>query len=393
MSRRLVMAGAAVLLCVLPFYLGAFWLQVGLFSMAAALGAVGLTLLTGTAGQLSLGHAFFLAVGAYGYVWLAGDPGPGLPPLLALVLAVCLSGLVGGLFSPVAGRVRGVYLGVATLALVFLGHHVMLNADSITGGFNGRSVPPMSLGGFTFTASDPQLTVLGVPFGAEERLWYLALILLAVGWFAARNLLNGRPGLALTALRDSETAAAVMGVPVARRRSAAFVVSSMYAGLAGVLLALVFRRIVPDYFGLALSIDYLAMIVIGGLGSVAGAAAGAVFVTALPLLMARYADQLPLVAAPGAAGHAVGPTEASRYLYGAAIVLVLLFAPDGLSGVARRAGAAVRRRRTAPPRTASADVASPASASPASESPASASPAASTPAASASDQRPKERTS
>ncbi|MFE9993182.1 branched-chain amino acid ABC transporter permease [Streptomyces avermitilis] len=382
------MACAAVLLCVLPFYLGAFWLQVGLFSMAAALGAVGLTLLTGTAGQLSLGHAFFLAVGAYGYVWLAGDPGPGLPPLLALVLAVCLSGLVGGLFSPVAGRVRGVYLGVATLALVFLGHHVMLNADSITGGFNGRSVPPMSLGGFTFTASDPQLTVLGVPFGAEERLWYLALILLAVGWFAARNLLNGRPGLALTALRDSETAAAVMGVPVARRRSAAFVVSSMYAGLAGVLLALVFRRIVPDYFGLALSIDYLAMIVIGGLGSVAGAAAGAVFVTALPLLMARYADQLPLVAAPGAAGHAVGPTEASRYLYGAAIVLVLLFAPDGLSGVARRVGAAVRRRRTAPPRTASADAASPASASPAS-----ASPAVSTPAASASDQRPKERTS
>ncbi|MET7849237.1 branched-chain amino acid ABC transporter permease [Streptomyces avermitilis] len=377
------MAGAAVLLCVLPFYLGAFWLQVGLFSMAAALGAVGLTLLTGTAGQLSLGHAFFLAVGAYGYVWLAGDPGPGLPPLLALVLAVCLSGLVGGLFSPVAGRVRGVYLGVATLALVFLGHHVMLNADSITGGFNGRSVPPMSLGGFTFTATDPQLTVLGVPFGAEERLWYLALILLAAGWFAARNLLNGRPGLALTALRDSETAAAVMGVPVARRRSAAFVVSSMYAGLAGVLLALVFRRIVPDYFGLALSIDYLAMIVIGGLGSVAGAAAGAVFVTALPLLMARYADQLPLVAAPGAAGHAVGPTEASRYLYGAAIVLVLLFAPDGLSGVARRAGAAVRRRRTAPPHTASADAASSASASP----------AASTPAASASDQRPKERTS
>ncbi|MET8022974.1 branched-chain amino acid ABC transporter permease [Streptomyces avermitilis] len=377
------MAGAAVLLCVLPFYLGAFWLQVGLFSMAAALGAVGLTLLTGTAGQLSLGHAFFLAVGAYGYVWLAGDPGPGLPPLLALVLAVCLSGLVGGLFSPVAGRVRGVYLGVATLALVFLGHHVMLNADSITGGFNGRSVPPMSLGGFTFTATDPQLTVLGVPFGAEERLWYLALILLAAGWFAARNLLNGRPGLALTALRDSETAAAVMGVPVARRRSAAFVVSSMYAGLAGVLLALVFRRIVPDYFGLALSIDYLAMIVIGGLGSVAGAAAGAVFVTALPLLMARYADQLPLVAAPGAAGHAVGPTEASRYLYGAAIVLVLLFAPDGLSGVARRAGAAVRRRRTTPPHTASADAASSASASP----------AASTPAASASDQRPKERTS
>lgn len=387
MSRRALAAGAAVLLlCVLPFYLDAFWLQVGLFSMAAALGAVGLTLLTGTAGQLSLGHAFFLAVGAYGYVWLAGEPGPGLPPLLALVLAVCLSGAVGGLFSPVAGRVRGVYLGVATLALVFLGHHVMLNADSLTGGFNGRSVPPLSVGGFTFTATDPQLTLLGIPFGAEERLWYLALALLGLGWFAARNLLNGRPGQALTALRDSETAAAVLGVPVARRRSAAFVVSSMYAGLAGVLLALVFRRIVPDYFGLALSIDYLAMIVIGGLGSVAGAAAGAVFVTALPLLMARYADQLPLVAAPGAPGHAVGPTEASRYLYGAAVVLVLLFAPDGLGGLARRAGALVRRRRTGPPASPSDAAARPGSADPSS-------PASSPGAASAPDQRPKERTS
>lgn len=110
----------------------------------------------------------------------------------------------------------------------------------------------------------------------------------------------------------------------------------MYAGLAGVLLALAFRRVVPDYFGLALSVDYLAMIVIGGLGSVAGAAAGAVFVTALPLLMTRYADQLPLVTAPGAGDGGVGPTEAARYLYGAAIVLVLLYTPDGLRGFTRR---------------------------------------------------------
>ncbi|GGL63156.1 branched-chain amino acid ABC transporter permease [Streptomyces fumigatiscleroticus] len=344
-------AGALVLtllLCALPFYLDAFWLRIGLFSMAAAIGAVGLGLLSGTAGQLSLGHAFFLAVGAYGYVWLAGEPGPGLPPALALVLAVLLAGAAGGLFSPVAGRVRGIYLGVATLALVFLGHHVLLTADSVTGGFNGRSVPPLELGGFAFTDGDPELTVLGVPFGAEERLWYLGLLLSALTWFTARGLLRGRPGRALTALRDSETAASVMGVHVARHRSAAFVVSSMYAGLAGVLLALAFRRVVPDYFGLALSVDYLAMIVIGGLGSVAGATAGAVFVTALPLLMTRYADQLPLVAAPGSAEGSIGPTEAARYLYGAAIVVVLLYAPDGLHGLARRTRARLRRGRSAP---------------------------------------------
>ncbi|MFF8583930.1 branched-chain amino acid ABC transporter permease [Streptomyces althioticus] len=343
--RRATLLTVAVLLCLPPFYLDAFWLRIGLFSMAAAIGAVGLALLSGTAGQLSLGHAFFLAVGAYGYTWLAGDPGPGLPTALAVPLAVLMAGLAGGLFSPVAGRVKGIYLGIATLALVFLGHHVLLTAESVTGGFNGRSVPPLSLGGFTFDA-DGELAVLGVPFGAEERLWFLGLALFALTWFTARGLLRSRPGRALAALRDSETAAAVMGVDVARHRSAAFVVSSMYAGLAGVLLALAFRRVVPDYFGLVLSVDYLAMIVIGGLGSVAGATAGAVFVTALPLLMTRYADQLPLVAAPGSAEGAVGPTEAARYLYGAAIVLVLLYAPDGLHGLARRARDRLRRRRT-----------------------------------------------
>lgn len=360
--RRAALLLIAVVLCLPPFYLDAFWLRIGLFSLAAAIGATGLALLSGTAGQLSLGHAFFLAVGAYGYAWLAGEPGPGLPPALAALLAVLLAGAAGGLFSPVAARVKGIYLGIATLALVFLGHHVLLTADSVTGGFNGRSVPPLTLGGFTFAESDPELTVLGVPFGAEERLWFLGLALFAFTWFTARGLLRSRPGRALAALRDSETAAAVMGVDVARHRSAAFVVSSMYAGLAGVLLALAFRRVVPDYFSLALSVDYLAMIVIGGLGSVAGATAGAVFVTALPLLMTRYADQLPLVTVPGSTEGAVGPTEAARYLYGAAIVLVLLYAPDGLHGLARRVQGRVRRRRS---RTPAPDTAVPSSPQPA----------------------------
>ncbi|MFH9405361.1 branched-chain amino acid ABC transporter permease [Streptomyces sp. NPDC017638] len=345
-ARRPLTLLLAALLCAPPFYLDVFWLRVGLFAMAAAIGAVGLGLLAGTAGQLSLGHSFFLAIGAYGYTWLAGaEPGAGLPTAVALVASVLLAGLAGGLFSPVAGRVRGVYLGVATLALVFLGHHILVSAEPVTGGFNGLSVPPLSVGSFAFGAGESELVVLGVPFGAEERLWYLSLALFAFTWFTARGLLRSRAGRALKALRDSETAAAVMGIPVARYRAGAFVMSSMYAGLAGALLALAFRRVVPDYFGLALSVDYLAMIVVGGLGSVAGATAGAVFVTALPLLMTRYADRLPLVATPGSADGGLGPTEASRYLYGAAIVLILLFAPDGLSGLPRRLRARVRSRR------------------------------------------------
>ncbi|RBL85026.1 branched-chain amino acid ABC transporter permease, partial [Streptomyces cavourensis] len=117
----------SLLLLVLPFYLDRFWLQAGLFAMAAAIGAIGLNMLTGATGQLSMGHAFFLAVGAYGYCVLAGESstenghaltGLGLPTWLAAVLAVLLAGLAGGVFSPIAGRLRGAYLGIATLALI-----------------------------------------------------------------------------------------------------------------------------------------------------------------------------------------------------------------------------------------------------------------------------------
>ncbi|OON82656.1 branched-chain amino acid ABC transporter permease [Streptomyces tsukubensis] len=335
-------AGALVLLA-LPFYLDRFWLQAGLFAMAAAIGAIGLNLLTGAAGQLSLGHAFFLAVGAYGYCVFAGEStgsqiGLALPTWLAAVLAVLVSGVAGGLFSPVAGRLRGAYLGIATLALIFIGQHVLFNARDVTGGFNGRDVPPLSLFGLTF--DDAEVVVAAVPFGSSEKLWYAGLLLLLGSGLFARGVLRGRPGRALNALRDHQVAAGVIGVPVARYRGAVFVLSSMYAGIAGVLLALVFQRTVPDYFGMALSLEYLAMIVIGGLGSVGGAVVGAVFVSLLPQLLTRYSDVLPLVSDPGSGG--VAPGEASRYLYGAAVVAVVLFLPGGLTSIA------ARRIRTTP---------------------------------------------
>ncbi|MER6195334.1 branched-chain amino acid ABC transporter permease [Streptomyces cyaneofuscatus] len=327
---------ASVLLLALPFYLDRFWLQAGLFAMAAAIGAIGLNMLTGATGQLSMGHAFFLAVGAYSYCILAGESstenghtltGLGLPTWLAAILAVLLAGAAGGLFSPIAGRLRGAYLGIATLALIFIGQHVLFNAGSLTGGYNGRAVPPLSLFGFTF--DDTEVVVAAVPFGSSEKLWYVGLAALLLSALFARGILRGRPGRAMNAIRDHRIAAGVMGVPVARYRAGVFVLSSMYAGLAGVLLALVFQRTVPEYFGMILSLEYLAMIVIGGLGSVAGAVVGAFFVSLLPQVLTHYSDSLPLVSAPGTGGLA--PGEASRYLYGAAVVAVVLFLPGGLS--------------------------------------------------------------
>jgi branched-chain amino acid transport system permease protein len=172
--KRLGAAALVLFLLWLPQYAEGFWLQTGLFAMSAAIGAIGLTLLVGVTGQLSLAHAFFVAIGAYGYCFLAGEAIPGLssapggadlPPWLAMIGAVLLAGLAGALFSPIAGRLRGIYLGLASLGLVFIGQHILFNAKDITGGFNGRDATPFSLFGFTFADTHPdRFVVFGVPY-------------------------------------------------------------------------------------------------------------------------------------------------------------------------------------------------------------------------------------
>src|SRR3954451_18873099 len=160
--------------------------------MSAAIGAIGLTLLVGVTGQLSLAHAFFIAIGAYGYSYFSGESGAaggaltapeglGWPPFLALIAAVLLAGLAGALFSPIAGRLKGIYLGLASVGLVFIGQHILQNATSVTGGFNGRDAKPFSLLGFPFANDHPSdFAVFGVAYGGLERLWYLGLALVAL---------------------------------------------------------------------------------------------------------------------------------------------------------------------------------------------------------------------
>ncbi|PZS13190.1 MAG: branched-chain amino acid ABC transporter permease [Pseudonocardiales bacterium] len=326
--------------------------------MAAVVGAIGLTILTGAAGQLSLAHAFFLAVGAYSYSYYAGvkDPsgaskahGLGMPPVLAMILAVATAGVVGLLFSPIAGRLRGIYLGVASLSLVFIGSFIYENARGLTGGFNGRPATEFDLFGFHFGQDNPPLTVLNVVFGRFERLWYLFLALAVLAYIFGVNVLRGRMGRAMQTMRDSEVAAATMGVDIRRTKAGVFALSSMYAGLAGVMVALAFTRVTPDYFILPLSISYLAMVVIGGLGSVGGAALGAVFVTALPTLLSRYSGSLPFVAEPASGGYDAGKISAA--LFGVAIVFIVIFEPGGLSALGTRITRRFRRSKTEGPAT------------------------------------------
>ena len=357
----LLALAVAVALLVAPLYLDGSWLRLGVFAFAAAVAALGLTLLIGQAGQLSLGHSFFVAVGAYGYTFFAaarsGDGGPGsaaglgLPPIVALVLAVLLAGATGWAFSPIAGRLRGIYLGVASLALVFGGLHILNNAEPLTGGAHGRDVPGFTLFGFSFDRVPGEaLHVLGVPFGREEKLWYLAAALLVAAYLCYRNLVQGRPGRALRAVRDRELMAGIVGVPVARYKAYVFVVSSMYAGLGGVLLALVLGRVIPDAFGVALAIEFLSMVVIGGLGSATGAIAGAAFVVCLPRVLDRYAEHLPFIASSSSISESGGlePAVAAQFAYGAAVIVLLLVEPGGVVAVGSRLRRRLRRTPPAP---------------------------------------------
>ena len=232
LPRRLGILGLLVVALALPLVLEDFWLQLGLFVMATMVGAVGLTLLVGVAGQLSLGHAAFAAIGAYVYVWATSEStdtlaGAGLPAVVGLVLGVAGAAFVGFVFSPVASRLRGIYLGLATLGLVFIVRHLLLNLDAWTGGFNGRSVEPFTIGGFSFSNKSPDyLAVAGVQFQGLHRLWYLFLVLTLLASWLAANLRTSRTGRAWANVRDSETAAAAMGIAVARYKASAFVVSS-----------------------------------------------------------------------------------------------------------------------------------------------------------------------
>ncbi len=328
-----IFVAALIVLFLSPLYLDSFWLNLGGFAFAAAIGAIGLTILYGRVGQLSLAHSFFLSVGAYGYILFAaeGDDeawGLGLPPVLAAAAAVVLAGAVGLAFSPLSGRLKGISMGVATLALIYIGEYLLFRFPELSGGYEGRQVPNLSIGGFDLVGDEPAFTVAGVTFGRPERLWIVLGVVLLVSIVLASRVVNSRIGRAFVAVRDSEHHATTLGIDVARVRSSGFMVSSVFAGLAGVLLAVAFRTIVPDYWTLLLSLQYLAMVIIGGLGSIRGAVSGAIFVSALPVVLQRYGDLFGLDSGPDAA---FPPSVVAQFAFGALIVVVLLADPKGLA--------------------------------------------------------------
>ncbi len=357
---RLAVIAAGVLglvvLLALPLYLTPAWLRVGEFAMTGAVAAIGLTMLIGHCGQLSLGTPFFMLFGATVYAVLAdAEPasdlvGLGWPPLLALIVAVLASAGAGLAFAPVSGRVGGIYLGVATLALIFVGLYFGQRFSELTGGAaTGRPTPPFSIGGFSFSSNDPDFSLLGVPMGPQERLWYLFIFFVVLAAFLATGAVRSRPGRSWRAVRDNEASAAAMGVNVAWARASAFAVSSAYAGLAGVMTILWFGILKADEnefegsWSIVVAISLLAMVIIGGLGSVWGAVFGAFLVFGLPLALQLLVPSVPALEAITGGSGGFTPAVLTAYAYGSLIVIVVIFEPGGLAAIGRRITARLSR--------------------------------------------------
>lgn len=323
----------AATLVVAPLLMTPGWLTILTLALAMAIGAIGLAMLYAT-GQLSLGHAFFMGVGGYAYGYFVeesrGDVlGLGLSPLLALVLAVLVAGAAGALFSPIASRLGGLQLAVATLGLVFVGQHIMRNATPLTGGSRGRILVP--------------LEALGRPLDDPRALWWITAAFLVAAALFAHFVMKGRIGLSLRALHGGEVFASTMGVNVRQRKTGVFVVSSMFAGLSGALFAIVNGALVPETFNLALSLNVLLMIVLGGSGFVVvGSIVGALLIGILPELMRENAGVLPFIA-EDLLSDGIAPTEAAHYLFGISVIALLIAEPGGLVVLLRRAWRSVRR--------------------------------------------------
>jgi branched-chain amino acid transport system permease protein len=295
----------------LPSFASAYWLDVLCRTGIAIIGAMGLNILTGSTGQISLGNAAFLAVGGYATAALAGRFG--LPFIAVIPLSGVLTALIGMLFGIPSLRLRGLYLAMATLAAHFIVTFVAVHWESVTGGVNGVAVPSARL--FGFELDD------------DRRLFYLIYPLVVLLLLFARNLFRTRPGRAFIAVRDQEVAAEVIGVDVFRYKLLSFGVSSFYVGVAGSLLAYQARLISPENYPITLAIDYLGMIIVGGLGSVLGSILGAAFITLLPELLRLGSSAL--------AGRYPGMVELfaslKMGLFGLTIIFFLIFEPHGMA--------------------------------------------------------------
>ena len=334
-TQRVWFVAFALVMALLAFMLSDDLALRGASAAAAAVGAIGLNLVTGWAGQISLGHAFFLGVGAYTAAALGGESGGpllgmGLEMWIWLPAAGLVAALAGIVVAPIATRLRGLYLAFVTLGLVFIGEHIFREWDSLTGGIGvGRSAAKPILFGYDLSREG---SFMGFTLSAERQYYLFALVVLLVMGLLAKNMVRSRVGRAFSAIRDRDVAAEIMGINLARHKLIAFTVSSFYAGVAGALLWTFVGFVEPRSFSLTLSVVYIAMILIGGAASIMGSIMGAVFITFLPRIVDLLAGYIPLIEDSPSGGF-LTVVQVEQILFGLLIVVFLIVEPLGLYGI------------------------------------------------------------
>lgn len=306
-SPYLVVAGTAAAVLVMPLVLHSnFHLRIVTLVFIFALAVVGLNLLMGFAGQVSLGHAAFFGIGAYAVA--VGPTSLGMPSWLSLVAGAIGAGLIAFVIGRPILRLRGHYLAVATLGLGLLVALLFNNEAAWTGGPDGMSVPRLHLLGWRIYS---------------PRTWYwIAGISLVIGVWIAANVVASPTGRALRAIHDSEVAARMLGVDVTRYKLAAFVLSAVFAAIAGSYLALFDGLVTPQEAGFLRSIEFVTMAVLGGLGSIFGSVVGAALLVVLPQVLTVFQDY-------------------EHIMLGLVMIVVMVFLPQG---IIPSISAAIRRR-------------------------------------------------
>jgi branched-chain amino acid transport system permease protein len=306
-SERLLYGALIAALLLLPLMGSAFVLGELAYVFILCIASLGLMLLTGFTGQVSLGHAAFVAIGAYAHAWLMSK---GAPMLLSIPLAGLITGFAGLLLGLPAIRVSGLYLAMVSMAFAIIVEQLIGQWSSVTGGFTGMAVEPARIGNWSLSS--------------PGAFYYLCLLVLLAVFFALLNLLRSAIGRAFMGVRDSEAAAYSLGIHVQAVKISAFALSAGVTGLAGALIAHHLQYLTPDGFTLLLSLELVLMVVIGGLGSLRGALLGAVLISMLPLAISRIKPLLP--------GQMATQFGLEIFIFGLTLALFVLFEPNGLNG-------------------------------------------------------------
>lgn len=266
--------------------------------------AIGYNILLGYAGQISLGHAAFVGIGAYVTAILSTKLN--LSFILILLMVVIISGILGLILGLPALRLHGNYLAIATLGFGVALSHIFMEWEGVTGGFSGiKGINPPS--------------IFGYQLKTRLAMYYFILFFIVIAIIFAKNLIKTKTGRALMAIRDSEYAAMSLGVDIAKYKTIAFCISAIYAGVAGFLYAYLFRQVYPNTFDVGMSLNILAMIVIGGIASIEGSVVGALFITLVPEALKNIKIQ-----------------NASFILTGLLLIICVMYFPYGLYDIYRR---------------------------------------------------------